>query len=83
MEELYHKVSLASMLNMLRWAMYSSFFDLHPEMLKNEDLKESRQKDKYYNVKYALKMYRFVLPTSEKFLEEAKNYLKRRKQAKA
>lgn len=46
-----------------------------------DDLRENRKKDKYYNVKYVLKIYRFVLPTSEKFVEEAKNYLKRREQA--
>ena len=47
-----------------------------------DDLRENRKKDKYYNVKYVLKIYRFVLPTSEKFVEEAENYLKRRKQTK-
>lgn len=51
-------------------------------MLKNEDLKESRLKDKHFNMKYALSIYRFVLPTSEKFLKEAETYLERRRQTK-
>ena len=32
LEELYHRVNLASLLNLLRWAMYSSFFDFQPEV---------------------------------------------------
>ena len=52
------------------------------QIFMTDALKESLQKDKYHIVKYVLKIYRFVLPTSEKFLEEAENYLKRREQAK-
>lgn len=49
-------------------------------MLKNEDLKKSRLQDKYYNVKWALSVYKFVLPCSEKMLKDAQVYLEKRKQ---
>ena len=50
------------------------------QMLKNEDLKKSRLQDKHFNVKYALSIYKFVLPFGEKFLKDAAAYLEKRKQ---
>ena len=50
-------------------------------MFKDNELKKNRLQDKYFNVKYALSIYRFVLPTSEKYLKEARDYLEKRKQA--
>ena len=48
-------------------------------MLDNEDLKKNREQDKYFNVKYALAIYNFVLPSSEKFIKEARDFLERKK----
>ena len=62
--------------------MIGGFFDLNPSMFKNEELRVSRENDKFFCGKYSYKVFKLFEENYESITQEAEKYLESKNAAK-